>query len=119
MELLRALRIDLAQLSQQSLAADLIVALIQLLPQRGVGRAVGKRAAGNERVDIQPRTADDDRQLSARDDIVHAGGGLRNVARHGIVLLRLGHVDHMVRHAAHFLRRRLRGADVHPAIDLH
>jgi len=35
-------------------AADLVVALAQLLPQRGVGRAVGKGAPGDERVDVKP-----------------------------------------------------------------
>lgn len=47
-ELGRPLGVDLAQLTEQALAADLVIALAQLLPQRGVGRAVGKRAPGDE-----------------------------------------------------------------------
>ena len=115
----RPLGVDLAQLAEQALAADFVIALAQLLPQRGVGRAVGKGAPGDERVDVKPRPADDDRQFSAREDIVHAGGRFRRVARDGVVLRRVGDVDHVVRHALHFLRRGLGRADVHAAVDLH
>ena len=80
MELCRALGVKLAQLAKQPLAADLVVALVQLLPQRGVGRAVGEGAPGDERVDVKSRPADDDRQFSAREDIIHAGGRFRRVA---------------------------------------
>ena len=118
-ELCRPLGVDLAQLAEQALAADLVVALAQLLPQRGVGRTVGKRAPGDERVDIQPRAADDDRQFSAREDIIHAGGRLLSVARDGVVFRGVGDVDHVVRHALHLFRRGLGRADVHAAVDLH
>ena len=115
----RPLGVDLAQLAEQALAADLVIALAQLLPQRGVGCAVGERAPGDERVDVQPRTADDDRQFSPRENIVHAGGRLRRIARDGVIFRGVGDVDHMVRHALHLFRRWLGRADVHAAVDLH
>ena len=93
--------------------------IAQLLPQRGVGRTVGKGAPGDERVDIQPRAADDDRQFSAREDVIHAGGRLLSVARDGVVFRGVGDVDHMMRHALHLFRRGLGRADVHAAVDLH
>ena len=118
-ELGRPLGVDLAQLTEQALAADLVIALAQLLPQRGVGRAVGKRAPGDERVDIQPRAADDDRQFCARENVIYTSGGLLGVARDGVVFRGIGDVDHVVRHALHLFRRGLGRADVHAAVDLH
>ena len=115
----RPLGIPLAQLAEQALAADLVVALAQLLPQRGVGRAVGKRAPGDERVDIQPCAADDDRQFSAREDIIHAGGRLRRIARDGVVLRRIGYIYHVVRNALHLGFCHLGRSDVHAAVYLH
>ena len=79
-ELCRPLGVKFAQLTEQALAADLVVALVQLLPQRGVGRAVGKGAPGDERVDVKPRPADDDRQFSARENVIYTGGSFRRVA---------------------------------------
>ena len=42
-----------------------------------------------------------------------------DIAGDGVVFVRVGHADHVVRDALHFLLRRRGGADDHAAVDLH
>ncbi len=94
-----AFRINGAQLGEEDLAALVIPAPLQKPARLSAGRAGSVTVSAQERVEVQPRAADKNGQPSAREDAVHAFGGVRGVARHGVILARVDHADHVVRHA--------------------
>ena len=70
-------------------------------------------------LDIKPRTADDERQISLRrmgaDELRHAHDKLR----YGKWLIRIQHIDEMMRDTSPLLCGRLCTADVESTIDTH
>ena len=73
MELVGPLRVDQPQPREHGLAADFLILCVEPAPQGVVAVAPGKIPARNQRIDIQPRPADEDRQLPAREDILARG----------------------------------------------
>ena len=112
-------RVGLGQLPEKGLPALPGVPRLQLGAQ-GTGPVKGGEGAAREKgINIQPRPPGEDGQLSTREHIVHTGRRHIYIPGGGEVLLRVGHVDHVVRDALHFLRRGFGGADVHAAVYLH
>ena len=113
------LRVYLGQGFQHGLPALFRQLPLQLTPQGAIGGEGGKGAPGQQGVDVQPCSTGYDGQLAPRQHIVHTPGGHLHVPGHGEVLLRVGHVDHVVGDAPHLLFGGLGGANVHGAVDLH
>ena len=111
--------VHLGQLGVQGGQALLSGAGLELGPKAAVRLEGGELPARHEMVDVKPRPPGDDGQLSPGQDAVHNGHGVRHVPGHGVVLLRLRHVDHVVGDAPLLRPGGLGGADVHAAVDLH
>ena len=69
-----------------------------------------------QRAQIQQRAADQERHAAARGYLANRGGRFAREAARRIGLGRIADVDEVMRHAPAHLGRRLRGADVEPAI---
>ena len=119
-ELCGALGVELRELAEHGLAAYLVIAALELRPA-GAARlgAVAEVEPADERVDVKPRAADDNRELPAREDIPHGGVRRLDIARNAPLLVRLGDVYQVVRRGGELVRRRLGRADVHAAVELH
>ena len=115
---LRRLRVDGAQPGGHGLQPLRIRLGLQALPDTGGGKR-RKVVAPDERIHIQPRAARNNGGLPPGDNVLHNGRSLGAVAADGIVLLRGGHIDHVVGNALHLRFRGLGRADIHAAIDLH
>ncbi len=106
-----------AELGVQGAGADLGEPLLPLRPHRGIGRR--ERPVVEQRLDVEHRTADDDRHRAARGDRLDVGGGGLLVARHGRGRGDVEDVELVVRDAATLRDGKFRGADVHAAVELH
>ncbi len=84
--------------------------------QRLVGWRPRKQSAGKRAI-VEPRAADDNRQVASRLDLADGARGIHCELRGGVDLGRIGDVDQVMRNAAAFVERHLVGADVEPAID--
>ena len=71
------------------------------------------------RLQVERGAAGEERDGAARCDLLDGAFGALDVQCRAEVLAGIGHVDHVVRHLLPPLGRRLRGADVHPPVDLH
>ena len=118
MDALGALRVVLPQNRHDGVDALLPGQGLQLLPAAGFGEG-GKAAAGHQAVHIQPRAAGNDAGLAAGQNVLQNRVGHVHIAADGEGLRRIGHVDHMVGHAPHFLGGGLGGAHVHAPVELH
>ena len=113
------LRVHPGQLLQHGLAPLLGQLRLQLSPQGAVRGEGGEGAPRQQGVDVQPGAPRHNGQLAPGQDVVHTLGGHVHVPGHGEVLPRVGHIQHVVGDAAHFLPGGLGGADVHAPVDLH
>ena len=73
----------------------------------------------DERLDIEPRPADDERQAPCRIKVTCELRHARDKLRHGERRIGIEHIDEMMRHTSALLRTRLRTANVKAAIDEH
>ena len=113
------LRVHPLQLLPQGGQALVLHPALEGLAQAAVRLEGGKPASGHQVVDIQSRPPRHDGQAAPGQKPVYNGHGLLNVPGHGVVLLRVGHVDHVVGDAQGLRWGGLGGADVHPPVDLH
>ena len=113
------LRVGLLQKPMNERLAPLLRQRFQLFTVRVVARSLVEDIALQERLDVKPRAADDERQLAARPD------AFDRLARETLEIhdversLGRENVDEMMRHDASLLFRRLRRADVEAAIKEH
>ena len=70
-----------------------------------------------QRLEVEHRAADQERQRAARTDRRDRLGGIGDEARSRVALGRIDDVDQMVRHGLALGARRLGGADVQAAVD--
>ena len=100
-------------------AARLRVLALEPLAQLGVGCA-GVEQTFEKRADVEAGSARQHDDLAARlDRAVAARRASRDVAAGVVGDVGRDHVEQVVRHARALLGRRLGGADVHVAVDLH
>jgi len=118
-ELFRPLGIDQPQLFPERRAAERVILRAERFAHAGIAGRGGKIPSGEKRLDIKPRPADDDGRFAPGKQRVTARRRVFDPAADAVVLGGVGHVDHMVRHAAHFFPRGLGRADVHAAVELH
>ncbi len=119
-ELRRPLRVEAAQRLQHFFPAEGVVFGAQPFPQPVVPlRAFGEIPSGEQRVDIEPGAAHEDRGLSLPQQPVADRARLLHVAGDGVVLRGRANVEHMVGHPGALFGRGLGGADVHAPVDLH
>ncbi len=85
--------------------------------ERGIAAGRGDHAV-EERAQVEPGAARDDGEPAARGDVRDRGVGERDEARRVHALPRLDHVEEVMGRERALLGRRLRGADVEPAVDL-
>ena len=110
-------RVAAGQLGVQRGHPDLGELLFPAGPHLGVGGREGPFV--EQRLDVEHRAADDDRQRTAGRDGLDVGGGGLLVARDGRGLGDVEHVELVVRDAAALGDGELGGADVHAAVQLH
>ena len=108
----------LVQVLRTALRARPRVLALEALAQPGVGGA-GRQQTFEERTNVEAGSARQYDDLPARMDGGRRPAGLHHVAAGVVGHVRGHHVDQVVRHARALLRRRLRGPDVHEAVDLH
>jgi hypothetical protein len=110
------LRVDRRELGVQGRPAGACGALVDCRADRGIG--LGQRVeAIEQRLEIEHRAADEQRDRAARADRRDRRVGVGDEARRRIALGRVDDVDQVVRHGSALGRARLRGADVHAAVD--
>ena len=85
---------------------------------RGIVRKRGEVELVEQRPDIQTRPTDDECDLAARANLGKRGSAISLIAEDVVALARVCHIDEVMPNSRAFLRRRLRRADVHRAIDL-
>ena len=112
----RGRRIDRRELGVQRRPAGARGALVDRGAHFGVG--AGQRVeAVEQRLEVEHRAADQERDRAARADRRDRRIGIGDEARRRIALGRIDDVDQVVRHRGALARARLGGADVHAAID--
>ena len=92
---------------------------LRLEPGADGGVGTGEAQVVDEGLHVEPRAADGDRGPAALQDVVDGGAGVALVRRDGGGLGDLEDVEQVVRDAAAGVDGQLRGADVHPAVELH
>ena len=88
--------------------------------ERGAYRGVGggqRIQAVDQRLEVQHRAAHQQRQAAARTDVAHERAGVGHELRGGVAFGGVEQVDQVVRDKRPLVARRLRGADVHAAVD--
>ena len=83
---------------------------------------VGRRPieqASQQTLEVQRRTADEQRLLAAGADVGHCTRRRFDVLGHAELVLRIDDVDEVMRHDLPQSRGRLGRTDIHPAIDRH
>ena len=71
-----------------------------------------------KRPHVKPRSSDDERHMAALANLRERSSRISLVAEDVVTLARVGHVDEVMSYVRAVLRRRLRRADVHRAVDL-
>ena len=92
---------------------------VKLLAQGVIRAVVAQAHLVADRLKIQARSADQQRHPAPRQNAVDRLAGHFPVHRNREHLVRIDHIDHVMRRCGQFFPCRLRRADVHPAIDLH
>ena len=87
------------------------------MAERRIGRRGGVEPA-QQRADVEPGAADDDRQTAAALDRANRERGVVVEARGLIPIVGVHDVDQMMGDSPPLLERRLAGGDVHAAVDL-
>ena len=95
------------------------VACKQLLAHGGIRRRIRMLRRRYETVEIQPRSAADNGQCSARSDILYYLRRFIGISAAAVILARCDDIYHMVRNTAHLSLRRLCRSDIHSAVYLH
>ena len=112
----RRRRVDRCELGVQRRPARAQRARVDVGTHRGIGLGQGIEAV-EQRLEVQHRAADQQRHAAALANRRDRRARVGDEARRRIALGRVDDVDQVVRHGRALGRARLRGADVHAAVD--
>ena len=119
MQPFRTLRIDRRKAAVNRFIALLARHAFVLSPHREIGLVAGKRAAFDERIHVQTRSANHHRYHAARQNILRRRVREFHIFRNRERLAGLADVNQMMADTLLLLKSRLRRADVHFLIQLH
>ena len=119
MQPLRTLRINCSKAGMHRFVPLLCRHALVFFPDGQIGLIPGKRAAFDQRVHIQARASGYDRHHPAGQDILRRSIRQLHIPRDRKSFARRTDIKQVMRHTLPFCYSRLRGADIHPAVDLH